>query len=153
MLIGDISMKTKNICPTCGRPIGERQITLYSGMVSLLWRIFDYLFQNGRNQISRKEIKQFIQNENDTARLGDWKYFGGLVEKKEKGMYFLNMRKCREFFIGQLGIPTIVWKVSGQEDFSEEGFKTINEIKSLSEFLDEYGKYISTYRIPKVKPF
>jgi len=144
-------MKTKKTCPCCGRQIGERQVTLYSGMVSLLWRIFDYLFQNGRNEISRKEIRQFIESENDTARLGDWKYFGGLVEKKEKGTYRLDMRKCREFFIGQLSIPTLIWKVTGKDEFDCDNYKTIDEIKSLSSFLDDNGKYISLYRIPKIK--
>jgi hypothetical protein len=146
-------MKKKETCtcPYCGQKIGERQITLYSGMVSLLWSIFDHCFNEGTNEITRKEIKPFIKNENDTARLGDWRHFGGLVKKEGKGVYKLDMKKCRDFFTGKLTIPTVVWKTAGMDEIECECFKTINEIKSLEKFLDDNGKFIAIYRVPKIR--
>lgn len=143
-------MKNKCTCPVCGRKTGERQITLYSGMVSLLWSIFEYCFFEGRNEVSRKEIKPFIKSENDTARLGDWKFFGGLVTKSCKGVYKLDMQKCRRFFTGKSEIPTVVWKEIGTDEVECKGFKKIFEIPSLDEFLDANGQYIAKYRTPRI---
>ena len=102
--------KEKQFCEKCGQCTSEREIALYRGLVTALWRVYKWCRQKGVHEFIRKDVKHLFTNENDTARFGDWVLFGGLVYKKGKGHYGLNLERCNDFFSGELAIPTRLWK-------------------------------------------
>ncbi len=138
-------MTNYSICPHCGQKIrGERQIALYNGLIFTLKRIYEWCLRTGKHEFQRKDIKGlFIRNENDTARFGDLVMFGGLVYKKGKGKYGLNMERCRDFFQDKYEIPTIVWKKGLL--IRKENYKKLSEIPTLLELLDKEGNYKVEY--------
>lgn len=86
-----------------------------------------------------------MQSENDTARFGDWVMFGGLVYKKGKGNYGLNIERCAAFFRGEYQIPTAIWKDPVSGELVGEDYRTLREIPHLSEFLNEQGQFVPEY--------
>ena len=128
--------------------ISEREIGLYSGMVSALWRVFKWCGEKEVHEFSRKDIKHLFANENDTARFGDWVLFGGLVYKERKGRYGLNLDRCGDFFAGRYKIPTRVWKNPTTGQITQGEDVTIRQIPNLAAFLDENREYIAYYREP-----
>jgi len=83
---------------------------------------------------------------NQYARFGDWVLFGGLVYKKSKAHYGLNMIRCDKFFKQETMIPIKLLKdpLTGTVEVLEYG--SIKDIKGLSEFLDNDGLYLAKYR-------
>lgn len=134
-------------CECCGSTIAERKITLYNGMIKSLIKAYNYAVKNETDRFKRRDIKHMMKSESESARFGDWVLFGGLLHKEGKGNYVIHKERCREFFRGELKIPTAVWKdtVTGKvvEKVDE---KTINEIEGLEQLLDEEGRYIPEYR-------
>lgn len=142
--------KQTHVCE-CGHKhtISEREIALYSGMVSALWRVFKWCEEKQKYEFSRKDVKHLLANENDSARFGDWVLFGGLVYKEGKGRYGLNLHRCGEFFAGRYMIPSRVWKnpVTGQITQGQD--VTIDRIPNLLKFLDQNQEYVARYRESK----
>lgn len=138
-------MTNYEICPHCGQKIrGERQIALYSGLIFTLKKVYQWCEKTGRHEFERKDIKGlFIRNENDTARFGDLVMFGGLVYKKGKAHYGLNMERCRDFFRDEYEIPTIIWKKGAV--IRKENYKKLSQIPALLELLDREGNYKVEY--------
>ena len=143
-------MKTlnKQTCVTCGQSVNEREITLYSGMVSDLWKVLKWCEERNTYLFQRKDIKHLFRNENSTARFGDWVNFGGLVFKSEKGHYGLNIERCRDFFAGSYQIPKSVYKNPLTKEITAGERVYINQIQNLTAFLDENRQYIARYREP-----
>jgi hypothetical protein len=134
-------------CPTCGRITSNREISLYRGIISALARVYQYVIKrNDGYCFTRKEVKHLFHNENDTARFGDLVMFGGLVFKKSKAHYGLNMERCINFFSGEYSIPTKIIKNSMTNELTFLDYKKIHEIPKLTELLDEYGFYKANYR-------
>lgn len=142
----------KQTCPTCGQSVNERQITLFSGMVTSLWRVFMWCHEHNKWEFQRKEIKHlFSGSDNQIARFGDWILFGGLVyrpEGRSKGWYGIHRTRAFEFFTGKRSIPTSIWKNPLTKELKPEDYRTIGQIKSLENFIDENGEYIAKYRMP-----
>lgn len=135
------------ICQHCGQNIKRpREIGLYMGLVSALWKVYRWCEDKNVHEFSRKDIKHLFRNENDTARFGDWVWFGGLVYKHGKGKYGLNLERCNEFFIGNLAIPTLIIKnpISGQ--ITKERYKSIHEVPSIMEYLNSEMEWVSRFR-------
>ena len=136
-------------CDKCGSIISEREIALYRGLVMALFRVFRHVTERGEgNRFTRKEVKHLFKNENDTARFGDWFMFGGLMIKEGKGNYLLSINRCRAFFYEDYKIPTRVWKNPVTEEIRAEDYKTLSEIPSIMEKLNEAGFYEWKYREP-----
>lgn len=146
-------METKRdmcVCPTCGvgHNKSERQIGLYRGMAVALWSVFRWCKAKGVYEFDRKSIKHLFSSENETARFGDWVMFGGLVYKRGKGKYGLNMERCEEFFKDQYKIPTIIWKNPANGELRKEEYQSVKGIPSLLKYLNEQQEYIAYYREP-----
>jgi len=126
-----------------------REIALYRGLISALARVYRYVINRGLDSyyFTRKEIKELLKNENDTARFGDLVWFGGLVFKTKKAHYGMNMERCRDFFRGEHEIPTRVWKNPVTDELVKaEDYRLIGQIPGILEKLDEEGFYVSNYK-------
>ena len=142
---------TKHTCPTCGTTLDEREITLYSGMIHALKRVFEWCEKRGIYEFTRKDIKHFLTSDNEIARFGDLVLFGGLVYRpkgKKKGNYGINVQRTRDFFAGKYEIPTSIWKNPITKTLSKEKYCFIDDIPSLYEFLDKNQEFIARYRTP-----
>lgn len=147
-------MSDSKKCPTCGQNISEREIALYRGLVVALWKVFNFLGEKGSGyKFSRKEIKHLFTEEGETARFGDWVFFGGLVFKYAKGQYGLNIERCESFFRGEYEIPIRVWKNPVTGEIKREDYRTIHKIPKLIECLNEDGSYNARYREPQRELF
>lgn len=141
-------VNNKETCPCCGQVINKREVTIYSGMVRALLRVFYWCAKNKKHEFTRKEIKALFQGvDNEIARWGDWMLFGnGMVYKPEgKGTWGLNMKRVSEFIRGEREIPTRVLVDRVKDEKTYLDYKKIDEIKNLSEFLDEAKQYIVNY--------
>ena len=141
-------------CPCCGQIISWRVITIYSGMVKALIRVWFWCKKNGRHEFTRKEIKDILgKNPNEIARWGDWIIFGGgMVYKPQgKGSWGLNMERVEEFIRGERAIPIKVAKGRRAGEIEVLEYGTIKDIKGLGAFLDANQQYIVEY-LPPVKP-
>lgn len=132
-------------CDHCGSVISERQITLFKGMVWALWKTYQWCKEHNTDTFQRKQIKALFKNENETARFGDWIYFGNLVEKPHKGTYRLNFGPCERFFAGKEQIPASVWKNPTTGELRVEELRYVRDVKGLSELLDTDLMYITNY--------
>lgn len=138
----------KIACPMCGQSVNEREISLYSGMVKALVRVWFWCKENKRNEFTRKEIKHLFKGvDNEIARWGDWVFFGGLVYKPfgKKGFWGLNMDRCKEFIGGKKEIPTKAYKNPLKKEIVYRDYRFIGNVSHLKEFLDESKDYIARY--------
>ena len=143
-----MTVNNKETCPCCGQVVNKREVTLYSGMVRALIRVFYWCSENKVHEFKRRDIKHLFKGvDNEIARWGDWKYFGnGMVYKPEgKGSWGLHMGRVREFLRGERTVPTkvLIDRMNKQKEYLDH--KTIKEIPDLSEFLDEANQYIVNY--------
>lgn len=138
------------ICPNCNHShtISEREIGLYKGMIESLWRVVLWCEQKVQHEFEMSDIKHLL-GKNEYARFGDWVHFGGLVYKRGKANYGLNLPRCHEFFAGKRPIPQSVYKNPVTREFLQGRLVTVREIPSLVKFLDENRQYIATYRDPQ----
>lgn len=143
-----MSVNNKRSCPYCGQSINERQISLFKGMVEALHEVFMWCQEKNIHEFSRKEIKHLLKSDNQIARFGDWVMFGGLVYKRSKGHYGLNIEKTTDFFKGKREIPTIIYKNPITKTIRPENYKTIDNIPSLAHLLDKSGDYVVDYSGP-----
>ncbi len=93
----------KQTCPTCRQSVNERQITLFTGMVVALWKVYQFCDVRQTNTFARKEVKHLFTDENMTARFADWLWFDpNLIRRdgRKKGCYELNMTRAADFFAG-----------------------------------------------------
>lgn len=136
----------KKSCPMCGQSVNERKIQLTAEMVSMMLDVYKWCLENGKHEFERKEIKHLIKTETMTARFGDLVWFGGLMYKKEKGKWGMNMERTRGFFNKNFSIPTVVYldPLTKEHEFAEE--KWVHQVKGIKCFLDEHGEYIIEYR-------
>jgi len=138
-------------CDKCGGIISERQIGLFNGMVEALLKVWQWAEEHHKYEFARKEVKHLFKNENESARFGDWILFGGLVYRPDgkKGTYGLNLERVKALFLGELEIPTTLWKNPVTHEIRKEDYRSVGNIKNLSEFLDENNEFIALYRQPK----
>ena len=135
-------------CSCCGQVISDREITIYSGMVRALLRVYYWSREEGRHEFTRKEMKHLFKGiDNEIARWGDWVYFGnGMVYKpKGRGTWGLHWARIEEFIRGERKIPSrvVIDKITKEVTYHDH--RMISEIKTLGEFLDKNGEYIYKY--------
>lgn len=135
----------KEVCQSCGQTVNSREINLFSGMVSALFDIAKWCKENNQYEFTRKEIKHLLKNDSQIARFGDWVYFGGLIYKKGKGHYAIDISRARLFYANRLEIPISVAK-------DPKGLVTtirtgkVLDVPNLTEFLDENLMFLAKYR-------
>lgn len=132
-------------CPYCGQTVSKRRINLYLGLIIALKRVWWWCQTHGTHEFSRKDIKPFLRNENDTARFGDLVYFGGLLYKKGKGKYGLNMERCQAFFQDKYPIPTVVIKDPITKMVEPRDYRTMSTIPNLMHLMSKEGQYLVGY--------
>ena len=137
----------KQVCPTCGQSVNERQIPFYKGMVTALWKVYQWCEERDRHEFKKKEVKH-LMDDVVISVFAYWRWFGGLVYNPDgvKGSYGLNMQRCEDFFAGRIEIPTEVWTNPLTKEVRQENFRNIKNIPNLSQFLDENQNYIARYR-------
>lgn len=135
----------RKVCHSCGQTINSREISLFSGMVKALFEVAKWCKENNQYEFTRKDIKHLLKNDGQIARFGDWVLFGGLVYKKGKGHYGINIDRTRKFYANQLEIPIAVTKSpTGGIETLRTG--TILNVPNLSQFLDENLMYKAKYQ-------
>lgn len=136
----------EGFCCMCGKRTGQREVALFKGMVVELWKVLKWCEEKGRFEFKRKEIN-YLLGQVGYARFGDWIYFGGLVYKKGKGEYGLNVERCNDFFSGKGQIPLSIWKDAKTKKIAEYGeLGKINQVKGVVEFLDSDNLFVAKYR-------
>lgn len=135
-------------CPHCGQKIAQRKISLYRGMVASLSKVYKWCVQHNTYTFTRKQVKHLFHNENETARFGDWVMFGGLFYKPEgrRGVWGMNMERTERFLRGDYQIPMTIWKDPITGVLTKEDYGSIDDIPSITKFLDDEGFYIAEYR-------
>lgn len=148
----------KQCCPTCGQSVNEREIHLFTGMVTCLYKVVRWCEANGVHEFKKKDIKHLLTDV-VSANFAYWRWFGGLVYNPDgiQGHYGLNMQRCRDFLGGKLQIPTVLYKnplvTDDEKAIRPGGYGYIHEIPILSTFLNEEGEYIARYRDPQSSLF
>lgn len=136
----------KQSCPTCGQSVNQREIGLFSGMVTALQAVYKWCQEKDRYEFTHKDIKHLLKDDNQIARFGDWVMFGGLVYKNGKGNYGLNKERCDNFFNNQYTIPTIIYKNPLTKELQKERYRYFNQIPGLNKYLDQKKQFVARYR-------
>jgi len=149
------------ICPFCNSRIEDRVISLYSGLIEALYKIFKWCQEKRRHEFETKEIKHFL-GRSEYARFGDLVRFGGLVYKptteKRKAFFGLNMERCEKFFKGDYSIPAQLVINQITNEVEAESYVKIHDFKKLPlyKFLKEHGlfddKKVQDIGVGKDKP-
>lgn len=132
-------------CEHCGSVTSEREICVDRGMTQALWKVFKWCKEKGVYEFETKDVIH-LYSKTQYARFGDWVYFGGLVYKKQKAHYGLNMERCEEFFANKYAIPLRGWKNSVTGEFKPEERFFARSVPKLATFLDADGYYMANYR-------
>ena len=144
-------METVNRCKECGHIVrGNRIISLYSGLITALFDIFKWCEEKGVHEFEMRAVKHIL-GKNEYARFSDLAMFSGLVYKKGKGNYGLNIDRCGAFFSGVEPITIELEKNPVSGELTPKRTALINEIPSLLTFLDDNWRYIAKYRNPLPK--
>jgi len=141
----------KKICIcACGHKhnINDRNVVMYKGLVEALFKVFRWCEKNGKNEFKIKDTRH-LYDQPTYSRFHDWEKFGGLVYKKKKGEYGLNMDRCKRFFAGQLKIPRVIYVNPITKAERPGELVTIHEMPYLGEFLDDNNQYIAKYSNPQ----
>jgi hypothetical protein len=135
----------KEACPCCGQSINQRKITLFRGMADSLKKVFQWCIEKNKHEFSRKDIKHLLTTDSEIARFGDWVWFGGIVYKRGKGEYGINMERANAFFTGKLKIPMTIVKDPKTDEHYGEDYRSLSEMHKLKDLLDIDGSYIAEY--------
>jgi len=136
----------KQRCLACGHIISLREVTLYSGMVSVAYRVFKWCEKKGRHEFRTKEVKHLFTT-SDSARFGDWILLGGgIFYKNKRGYWGVNMQRADLFFKGQYKIQKHILKNPTTGEIVKQGGEiSIDEVPNLNEFLSENGEFQTRY--------
>jgi len=131
-------------CPHCGSIISRREISIYRGLIFALAKVYKTCKKDGTHEFEMKDIKHLLGH-NNYARFGDLVMFGGLVYKRGRAKYGLNMERCEDFFAGRTTMPTRILKDPVSKQIEVIEYKDITGIDDLVKFLDESGLYAPKY--------
>jgi hypothetical protein len=126
-------------CPCCNGNIKDRTITLYTSLIKSLYTVCKWCRENDVHEFEMNKIKHLL-SKNEYARFGDLVRFGGIVYKKEKASYGINMPRAVEFFAGKRQIPLylVINQITNEVVESKMGY--VQEIKPLKEWLKTENK-------------
>lgn len=134
-------------CPVCSNNVQDRNVALFKELIGKLYKVYVWCGQNRRHEFKMDDIKDML-DKNAYARFGDLVRFGGLVYKrkdddgeKQKGLYGLNMSRCKEFFNKKRDIPVQITLNQITNEIIAEKRIFVDEFPELSTFLSEKGVY------------
>jgi hypothetical protein len=127
-----------------GHELEKREISLFEGMEKALAKAYKFCVDHKVHEFEMKDIREFLDH-NQYARFGDWVMFGGLVYKKGKAKYGLNMPRVEEFLYKGSTIPSTVWKDPVSGLLTATAWKTAKELPGLLEFLNAQGLFEARY--------
>lgn len=132
-------------CSECGRILAKREISLYKGIYRALGKVYKMCVEKKKHEFDMKEIREIIGGHNEYARFGDWVYFGGLVYKKGKSHYGINIPRVEDFFFKESKIAISGYKDPITKEFTPTRWGTKDDIPGLSQFLNAEGLYEAKY--------
>ena len=132
-------------CSECGRILAKREISLYKGLYRALVAVYKLCIEKKKHEFSMKEIRDLIGGHNEYARFGDWVYFGGLVYKKGKSHYGINIPRVEDFLFKDKKIQISGYKDPITREFTPTRWGTKAEIPGLKEFLNAEGLFEAKY--------
>ena len=134
-------------CPVCNSNIQDRNVALYKELIKSLYKVYVWCGQHRVHEFEMNDIKDFL-DKNDYARFGDLVRFGGLVYRpkdddgdKHKGLFGLNMARCKEFFRGEREIPVQITLNQITNEIVNAKYIKVDQFPKLYEFLTEKGIY------------
>ena len=129
-------------CPICNSNIKDRVVSLYSGLINTLYKVYCWCGEKRRHEFENKDV-QHLFNKNDYARFGDLIRFGGLVYKPENknGAYGLNMERTKEFFEGKRSIPIQLVLNQITNEIVAATYIYVYEFPNILEFLNKDGLF------------
>jgi hypothetical protein len=129
-------------CPVCNSKISDRIISLYSGLINTLYKVYCWCGEKRRHEFENKDVQHFF-NKNDYARFGDLIRFGGLVYKPEnkKGSYGINMSRAKEFFEGKRKIPVQIVLNQITNEIVAATYVYVYDFPNILELLNKDGLY------------
>jgi len=140
---------TLKSCPCCNSNIEDRTIAIHQGLVKALYAVCKWCQEKGVHEFEMKQISHLL-GKNEYARFGDLVRFGGIVYKKQKASYGINLERAREFFKGEREIPLfiVVNQITGEVVDRKMG--KIHEVKKLTEWLTSENKLYQSRTNPYV---
>lgn len=138
--------ENKQICPCCGQSVNKRRIALNKSMVISLKKIYLWCREKGVHEFKTSEINHLFGSTTESARFGDWVFFGGIFYKKEKGDWGLNTERAAAFLKGQLQITIAVWKDPLTKEVTVAEVGAIHKVKGIAAFVDPQGNYCVQYK-------
>lgn len=129
-------------CPICRAKISDRTVSLYSGLMDALYRVYCWCGEKRKHEFETKEIK-YLLGKNEYARFGDLVRFGGVVYKPEEGKahFGLNMQRARSFFQGEYKIPVQIVLNQITNQIVEATYVSVKDFPELYELLNKEGLY------------
>lgn len=132
--------RVKN-CQACGQNIADRYVTLYDDLIHVLYQVYCWCGEKRVHEFTRKDISHILRRSSDFARFGDLVRFGGLVYKRGKANYGLNMGRCKEFFRGERQIPVQITLNQLTNEILESKYVSVGQFPALTSLLNEKGLY------------
>lgn len=135
-------------CPICNSNIEDRVITIFAGMIDVLYDIYKWCGKNQRHEFKMSDVRQFMDH-NVYTRFGDFvRCSCGIIyrpsdvdKKKTKGEYGMNMARAKEFFRGQRSMPMQIRmnQITGEKEVLQESL--VGGFPSLSNLINKEGLY------------
>jgi hypothetical protein len=124
---------------------------MYKGLVTALWEVLKWCEEKRIHEFNIRDVRH-LYDQISYSRFGDWEKFGGLVYQIQRGVYGLNIPRCKEFFAGNYAIPKVVYKNPITKVNRPGEYVTIHQLPNLTEFLDSNKQFIAAYRTPIAIP-
>jgi hypothetical protein len=128
-------------CQLCGQNIEDRHAALYKGLIEALYQVYCWCGEKKCHEFTRHDIAHLLRNGSNFARFGDLIRFGGLVYKRGRVKYGLNMGRCKEFFRGERQIPVQITLNQLTNEIIESRYVKVGDFPELSSFLGSNGMY------------
>lgn len=137
----------KQSCPTCGQSTNKREISVYRGMVNMLYRVWQWCESTGVwHDIRSRDVFQFAANRNESVRFADWRTICPSLVGGRKGYYSFSQKNLRAFFTGKVRLACTALKNPLTKEITRYDHRYVHEVANLGEFLNENEEYIAQYR-------
>lgn len=141
------NVHNKISCPTCGRALNVRQVSLYDGMAKALASVFRWCVEKNRFEHIRFKEFAHLLGPNEIQRFRDWRYFSPDMVGGQHGYFDFNADNIRKFLSGNKEVPSLITKDPLTKEVKYFDMKTIHEIYPLFVLLTE-GEFNVQYGSP-----
>lgn len=140
----------KKYCHVCHHNITPRYIQFYSGLIRALYEVCKFAQKKGVKEFRMVDIRDVLKK-NEYARFGDLVYFAGIIKKKGKAHYEIDLSLAKLYFKGEMKAPLYILKDPVTNKIIERKDGYITELKELKEFLHTENKlylsHINKYKV------